>query len=140
MADPRHPEARSFAFRRRHRLSRATEFQAAYCRGTKRSSGPITIHLLPNALPEHRLGLSVGRRVGNAVARNRLKRLLREAFRLARPHLPTLPGGAYDVVVSTRPHRLLALAEYQRLLVDLVARAHRDRPAHQNQGDPRGGS
>jgi ribonuclease P protein component len=136
MVDPHHPDAHPFPFRRRHRLSLATEFESAYDRGTRRSSGPITIHLVPNDRPDHRLGLSIGRRIGNAVARNRLKRLLREAFRLVRPELPTLPDGAYDIVVSARPHRVMALHEYQRLLLDLVVRAHRDRsPPHQ--GAPR---
>lgn len=123
------PQRDALVFRPRHRISRATDFEAAYCRGTRRSAGPITIYLLPNGRPEHRLGLSVGRRVGNAVQRNRLKRLLREAFRHLRPELPTSPEGAYDLVVTARPHRPMTLADYQRILLDLVTRAHRDRTA-----------
>ncbi len=125
MAEQRHPCPERPLFRPRHRLTRATEFREAYCRGTRLVSGPLALYIRPNHLPQHRLGLSVGRRVGGAVARNRLKRLLREAFRLVRPDLPSTPDGAYDIVVSVRPHRPLPLAAYKARLLDLVTRAHR---------------
>lgn len=110
-------------FRRRHRLTRATEYQAAYCDGCRRSAGPLTIYARPNGLPEHRLGLSVGRRVGGAVARNRIKRLVREAFRLDRAGYPRPGGEGMDVVVQVRPHRALALEEYRSMLARLAGRA-----------------
>lgn len=113
-------------FRRRHRLTRASEFQAAYRTGLRRSAGPITLYLRPNGLPEHRLGLSVGRRVGPAVVRNRLKRLLREAFRHERPALPTAPDGAFDFVLTARPHKPLPLTRYRAILADLARRAAAD--------------
>ena len=72
---------------------------------------------------EPRLGLSVSRKVGGAVERNRVKRLIREAFR---EELPRLRPG-YDVVVVARPDaRDLAeregLAGVERELAELVAR------------------
>lgn len=51
-----------------------------------------------NGLPHPRLGLSVSKRLGNAVARNRWKRILREAFRLHRERLPA----GLDLVVVPR--------------------------------------
>jgi ribonuclease P protein component len=60
---------------------------------------------MPNQQPRWRLGLSVGKRVGNAVARNRAKRLVREAFRLSRHELEGGGGsarGGFDIVVSVR--------------------------------------
>ncbi|MEW5914704.1 MAG: ribonuclease P protein component [Thermodesulfobacteriota bacterium] len=52
-----------------------------------------------NGLTDSRLGITVTRRVAGAVGRNRLKRLVREAFRTAGPHLP--PG--LDLVVIAKP-------------------------------------
>ena len=134
MSPPQEPGSTRRLFRPRHRLSGATNYQAAYCHGCKRSSGPLTVFVRPNGLDEHRLGLSVGRRVGPAVVRNRLKRLLREAFRLSRADLPVLAGGAFDLVVVVRPHHPLPLLSYQRLLGDLAARALRDLAAQESGG------
>ncbi len=102
-----------------------------------KSRGPLTVFLKPNRLSEHRLGLSIGRRVGGAVVRVRLKRMVREAFRLDRPVYPMLPDGtAYDVVVSGRAHQPLSLDAYRSLLREAVAagdREHRKRLARPEQ-------
>jgi ribonuclease P protein component len=64
--------------------------------GLRIADGLLTIWGIHNGLSETRLGLTVGRRYGGAVQRNRAKRVLREAFRLSRHDLP--PG--LDLVVS----------------------------------------
>lgn len=103
------------------RLRRNADFEAVYATRVARKVGPLRLHARPNALSHSRLGLSVGRRVGNAVRRNRLKRLLRESFRLSQFDLP--PG--YDFIVVALPHKLLSLSEYQRLMHDAAWKLHR---------------
>lgn len=118
--------ASSLHFRPRHRLSHAREFAAAFEAKVRKMRGPITIFTLPNELGHCRLGLSVGSRVGNAVQRNRIKRLLREAFRLEQHELAAIGRGGYDIVVTVRPHaggRALPLAQYRRMLVELLREA-----------------
>ncbi len=111
-------------FKRRHRLTHAREFRAVFGARLRKSAGPLTLHAMATDLPEHRLGLSIGRKVGKAVVRSRLKRRLREAFRLSRAELPSPPGGSYDLVISARPHDELTLDEYRRLLTTLAREAH----------------
>lgn len=109
------------AFRRRHRLSHRREFEAAYEGRIRAAAGPLVVFATANGLKHPRLGLSVGRRVGGAVRRHRIKRLLRESFRL---EMAQLPAG-YDLVVNVRPHGALPLESYRKLLVELATRAAR---------------
>jgi ribonuclease P protein component len=106
------PQAR-LRFSRRQRLTLALEFQRAYAARTSVVRGPLRVHAVPNQLPMARLGLSVPRRVGTAVRRNRVKRLLREAFRL---HQAQLPAGL-DLVIGVQPHDEVALNVYAQALV-----------------------
>ncbi len=87
-------------FRRRHRLSGSLEFGAVYEAKVRKRCGPLTVFARPNDLGHPRLGLSVGRRVGNAVTRHAIKRRLREAFR----HLQHEHERSYDLVVNVAPH------------------------------------
>ncbi|HYE18410.1 MAG TPA: ribonuclease P protein component [Tepidisphaeraceae bacterium] len=116
------PAARPYPFARRHRLTHARQFQAVYEAKTRQSRGPLTIFALPNDLTHPRLGLSVGRKVGIAPKRNRIKRLLREAFRMLQHDWPA----GYDVVINVRPHDVLLLADYQRILSHLMVALHKE--------------
>lgn len=87
---------------RRNRLSRSKDFDAVYRRGRSASSRYLVLHWFARedvGEGEPRLGLAVPRSVGSAVTRNRVKRLLREAWREL---LPTVPGGN-DYVLAARP-------------------------------------
>ena len=107
-------------FRPRHRLRLPSEFAAVYGAKTRESRGPLTVYALPNELGHPRLGMSVSRKVGIAVRRNRIRRLIRESFRLLQHDLPR----GYDLVVVVRPHEPLMLAEYQKLLSGMLVRLH----------------
>jgi ribonuclease P protein component len=110
----------SYRFPRAHRLGGQTAFAAVYAAAAKQSRGPLALYSRPNDLPHCRWGLSVSRRVGNAVRRNRVKRLLRESIRLLQRDFPR----GYDLVIVVRPHDPLILSEYQRLLSILMVKTH----------------
>ena len=94
------------------RLSGKSAFAGVYASGVKFSRGPLRVHSTQNGSEHCRWGLSVSRRVGTAVRRNRIKRLLREAIRLGRGQW----AGGLDVVIVVREHEPLALVEYQKIL------------------------
>lgn len=112
-------------FRASDRLTHEREFDAVYAQRLRQAKGPLALFARANALERHRLGLAVSRRVGTAPARNRIKRLIREAFRLGRERLPAHTDGHYDFIVSVRPHAPKDLETYQALLVELAAGVHR---------------
>jgi ribonuclease P protein component len=88
---------------KRGRLSRSAEFDRVFRQGRSHASRVLVLYGFPRADAaadaEPRLGLSVSRRVGGAVERNHVKRLLREAFEQEAARLPD----GHDVVIVARP-------------------------------------
>lgn len=95
----------------RGRLTRSAEFERVYRQGRSCANRHLALYVFPNPeSQEPRVGLSVSRRVGGAVQRNRVKRVLREAVTALGEQL----GAGFDFVVVARPE-LLRLAEGEGL-------------------------
>jgi ribonuclease P protein component len=108
-------------------------FSPVFERGMKQAKGPLLVVAVPNDLGHPRLGISVPKRVSKrAVVRNRIKRLVREAFRLMQHDLPR----GYDIVVVARSQEATLLADYQRLLSGLLLALHRKWAERDARGRP----
>lgn len=89
----------SQSFPKSLRLLRRPEFRRVYEEGRRGSARICTIFYLSNGLPRTRLGITTPRALGGAVVRNRIRRRLREIFRLNQSAIP--PG--WDIVLNPRP-------------------------------------
>jgi ribonuclease P protein component len=106
---------------RSRRMIRKGDFQRTFDSRCTAADSRLVLYVLPNDLAHPRIGLAVGSRHGNAVQRNRLRRLLREAFRFEQHNLP--PG--FDYLFVPRPGPQAALPAYRQSLLRLAAQAVR---------------
>jgi ribonuclease P protein component len=106
-------------FRKHEHLRSPREFQQVYDRRRSVSDAAFIVYARENSLACSRVGFSVSRKYGGAVQRNRLRRLLREAYRLTRAELPT----GLDLVFIPRTQNEPTLEELKRSLTRLVKQA-----------------
>ncbi|CAN5318838.1 MAG: ribonuclease P protein component [Actinomycetota bacterium] len=92
------------------RLTDSPEFERVYRQGTAYRGRLFSVHAFPNEHGNPRLGLSVSRKVGNAVTRNAVRRRLREVFHSCISEI----AGDMDLVVSARPAAAKATLEELR--------------------------
>lgn len=109
-----------FSFPKRYRIRKRKEFQKIYAEGKRVSGKYLIIHFIPNELGHPRLGITVTKKCGKSVARNRWKRLIREAFRLNKHRIPS-----WDIVVTVkRGYKPPKLKDVEEDLLEIVEKAH----------------
>ncbi|MBN1124527.1 MAG: ribonuclease P protein component [Sedimentisphaerales bacterium] len=123
------------AFKKRMRLAKNSDFRAVLARKCSSSNGLACLYVAENYLNYSRFGVSVPKRCGSSVFRNRLKRLAREAFRLEQQNLPC--GRDYFLIFTLKspkkatsesppkcgPYHSLTFDRMRQWLLDLTARA-----------------
>ena len=107
----------TYRFTKTQRLCSTAEFKRCFD-SARAGDDHLLLFLCRNEQQQSRLGVSVSKKHGNAVARNRKKRLLREAFRLSQIELPP----AFDFVLVPRQRNDSGLADYQASLKRLTRR------------------
>jgi ribonuclease P protein component len=125
--DSMKPRAGPQSFPKTLRLLRRAEFRRVYDEGQRRSAPLCSVFYKSNGLAQTRLGITTPRAVGNAVVRNRVKRRLREVFRLHRAAIPL----GWDIVLN--PRGTAASAPFAQLVKD-VLRLLPDQPSRSTRG------
>ena len=92
------------------RLKKQSDFQKLFSKGKRAFSPSLTLVYLPSKEP--RMGISVGKRHGKSVQRNRIKRLLREAFRAEAENIT----GNYAVVLVPKVREKYSLDDFRKHL------------------------
>ncbi len=118
-----------FRFTREQRIRSGSDFDRAYGYKQRVGNNHLLVFGVPNGLQHTRIGLSVSKKHGNAVRRSRMKRLLREAFRLSQYELPA----GLDLVLIPRQNSGAGLGEYQKSLIHLARKILSRIEAKQNE-------
>jgi ribonuclease P protein component len=112
---------KKFGLSRRQRIRSSRDFASIYDERQRAGDDVLLVFAARNPDEETRMGVSVSKKHGNAIKRNRLKRLLRESFRLSQHQLPS----GLDLVLIPRQKSAAGLQDYQSSLVRLVGKLAR---------------
>ena len=123
-----------FTLPRSEKLRRPADFNRVYSEGKKIGDARLALFFGPFASENTRLGVSVSKRIGNAVTRNRVKRLLREAFRLNKHRMKK----GYDLLFVARAGvRDLKFRQVEAVVMELLRRG--ELLVERDNGTPNGG-
>jgi ribonuclease P protein component len=113
----------NFRFRKQDRLRKPKEFRRVYTEGVRIKGRFMTAFIMPSETSFQRIGITASKKaVGNAVARNRAKRLLRESFRLSKLELNDLKQN-YDWVLNARRNLLeIKMQDAREDFLDILAK------------------
>ncbi|WP_347548202.1 ribonuclease P protein component [Pseudalkalibacillus hwajinpoensis] len=105
-----------------YRIKKNSEFQNVFKNGNSTANRQFVVYVLKRSdQPQFRIGLSVSKRIGNAVTRNRVKRLVRESFHQLSDQIKF----PYDfVVIARKPASDMSFEEVKSSLMHVLNRAH----------------
>lgn len=123
--------------KKRNRIKKNDDFQDVFKKGKSMANRQFVIYMLENPEEkEFRLGLSVSKKIGNAVTRNRVKRLIRQIFQEEKDSL--LRGRDY-IVIARKPAAEMSYQEVKSSLFHLFKKTkmhqkkkHSDQHSNQN--------
>ena len=92
------------------------DFRRLYRQGNKKGCRYVVVYVKENRLGLNRLGITVGKKFGNSVQRNRMKRLIRENYRIFNKEIVQ----GYDIVIAARPSVRSAASPNNRLKAESV--------------------
>lgn len=95
------------------RVKKNSEFKKIFTQGKYVATKALVLYLLPNGSAENRIGFVASKKIGNAVTRNHVKRLLKESCRLYESMLKT----GFDMVIIARP--LMTAYDYAQTAAEM---------------------
>lgn len=114
---PGRPEPRRLTLGPAQRLRSKKDIQRAFDQGIRRHHKPLSACIFRRTDQEAtRIVVSIGRRCGNAVMRNRIRRRVREAYRVGQQEFPD----GLDILIMVKPHQPLSTADYRQVLHALL--------------------
>ena len=97
------------------------EFQTVYENGVSFANRNLVMYVLPNELSDNRIGISVSKKVGNSVVRHRVKRIIRESYRL---NCDNVKNGLDIVIIARKEAKEKSYQELEQSMMHLY-RLHR---------------